>query len=280
MNKADINFNCIGKQILQGSTVEKTRATWEDGKSAGTRAVFFTKTDYDLATEFPISQQRKQYWKNAIREMLWIHQQHSNNVNDLGLKIWDQWADENGSIGKAYGYQAGLVYEWEDTPEPMTQVERVLYLLKHNPASRRMYITFINNKDITKKNLQECLHTVEFTVLDGKLHMVAYQRSGDFLVASGPGGYNEIQYAALQLMIAHCSGFEPGTFVHTVVNHHIYDRHLETTEDLVHTKIPTTEMPRLYLDTDEKRFFKIKLEDFRLENYNFVKDVKGIEVAE
>lgn len=284
MTKADEYYYEKSKQILgwKGRDVDKTRAEWSDGTKAGTKAIFADVSNYDLGKEFPITTLRKQYWKNAIKEMLWIHQKHSNNVKELGLKIWDQWADEDGSIGKSYGYQAGKVFQWADTPLPMTQIERVIYLLEHEPNSRRIHITLRNNDDVKEKALEECAHTVEFCVLDGKLNMVLIQRSGDFLTASGPGGYNEIQYAALQFALAHVSELEVGEFSHLVTNQHIYDKHIPEVKELIEiceSMSITPTFPKLKINTEEKDFFKLKVEDFEMLNYKPIERTVKFEVA-
>lgn len=289
MNKADTLYVDQARAILKEELVKETRAEWETGIKAGAKVAFVTVSRYDLSKEFPIMSLRKQLWKNAIEEIFWIHQKFSNNIKDLNSKIWNQWADENGSIGTAYGYQAGKKYKWDDVPFECTQIERVFYLLKNEPSSRRMYITLRNPAEAINKRLDECAHTVEFTVKNNKLNMVLLQRSGDYLTASSPGSWNEIQYATLQLAIAHCTGLEPGEFVHTVTNHHIYDRHEEQVKELINLyektfkKIENGEIfdkfPKLIIKTEEKDFFKLKPEDFEIINYEPLSIVKNIKVA-
>lgn len=279
MNKADLLFLEQVREILGQTTEQKTRAKWADGTNSKTKAIFAAVTKFDLAKEFPIITFKKQYWKSAIKEVFWIHQKYSNNINELGLKIWDQWADENGSIKKAYGYQTGKKYKWEDVPHECTQIERVLYLLKKDPSSRRMRITMINNEEVTEKALEECAHTVEFTVLNNKLNMILNQRSGDHCIAAGAGGWNEIQYAALQIAIAHCSDLEIGEFAHVTTNLHIYDKHVETVKELVKLK-PSEKIPILKIKAEApKNFFELTEKDFELLNYEPQMEIKNLEVA-
>lgn len=286
-NKADREFSAMGKDIfMNGDKIPETRAVWKDGEVSNTLAKFAAKTSYDLCKTFPILSLREQNWKGAIKELLWIHQKYSNNINDLGMKIWDSWKLEDDTIGKSYGYQAGKVYQWKDTPEPMTQIERVLYLLKKEPHSRRMHITLRNNADVTEKALEECAHTIEFMVAGNKLNMILLQRSGDFLTASGPGGWNEIQYAALHLAIAHCSDLIPGTFTHVTTNQHIYNRHFEQVQAIlgdVEFRRESGELkeiePLMKITSKTKDFFQLTEHDFELIGYQPGKKLKGIEVA-
>ncbi len=286
-NKADDLFSKMGKQFfMDGFKIPETRATWADGEVSNTLALFATQTKFDLSKTFPILSLREQNWQAAIKEMFWIHQKYSNNVNDLGLKIWDQWKKEDDTIGKSYGYQAGKIYQWSDTPEPMTQIERVIYLIKNEPFSRRMHITLKNNAEVTEKALEECVHTVEFMVADGKLNMLVSQRSGDFLIASAPGGWNEIQYAALQMAIAHCCDLIPGEFAHIVANHHVYNRHFQPVQSMLGEVAFNQEEgkivkknPLMKIIATHKNFFELTEKDFILLDYEPNKKLKGLEVA-
>ena len=269
MTKADKYFKKQAKKILKKGTEQETRAKWEDGTRAKTKAIFGTKTRYNLKEGFPITNFRRQYLKSAIKEILWIHQKYSNIVEELGsLKnIWEKWVKNDGTIGKSYGYQAGKKYKWSDTPEQMTQIERVLYLLKTDKNNRRLAITFINNEETIEKSLQECAHTIEFTVIGKTLNAVLYQRSGDFLTASSPGGWKEIQYAALTMMIAHCSDLEPGEFMHTVVNQHIYDHHEKIIKEILKEKTKEKQ-PKVFIKPGAtKNFFELTEKDFVVLDY-------------
>ena len=283
MNYADKLFLKEGKDILAGITndgVTGVRPVWSDGTTANTIAKFGSITRYDLSKGLPITTLRRQFWKGAIQELIWIWVKNSNNIKDLPLKIWDSWADENGSIGKAYGYQLAKKIEF---PEGyMTQVERVIYLLKNKPGDRRMVVTIWNNEDMKDMGLVPCAHTITFSVIGGKLNAVLDQRSGDFLAASGPGGYNEIQYATLIYMLAHISNLDVGEFIHLTVNHHIYDRHIEYVKELI--KIgeefnTNSDMPKLVIKNDVKDFFDFKIEDFELIGYQPKSKSNKIEIA-
>ena len=283
MNYSDKLFIQEARDILVGDTndgLEGVRPVWSDGTTANTIAKFASITRYDLAKGLPITTLRRQFWKGAIKELLWIWVKNSNNIKDLDLKIWDSWADETGSIGKAYGYQLGKKI---DFPEGnMTQVERVIYLLKNKPGDRRMVVTIWNNEDMKDMGLVPCAHTITFSVIGGKLNAVLDQRSGDFLAASGPGGYNEIQYATLVYMLAHIANLEVGEFVHLTVNHHIYDRHIDYVKELIaigeefETK---SELPKLVIKNNVKDFFDFTIEDFELVGYEPKSKSNRIEIA-
>ena len=283
MNYSDKLFIEEAKDILAGTTndgLEGVRPIWSDGTTANTVAKFASITRYDLSKGLPISTLRRQYWKGAIQELIWIWVKNSNNIKDLSLKIWDSWADENGSIGKAYGYQLGKKI---DFPEGnMTQVERVLYLLKNKPGDRRMVVTLWNNEDMKDMGLVPCAHTITFSVIGGKLNAVLDQRSGDFLTASGPGGYNEIQYATLIYMLAHITGLEVGEFVHLTVNHHIYDRHIDSVKKLIvigEEFESKSELPKLIIKNNVENFFDFTLDDFELIGYEPKSKSNRIEIA-
>lgn len=283
MNYSDKLFIQEAKDILTGSTndgLDGVRPVWADGTTANTVAKFGSITRYDLSKGLPITTLRRQYWKGAIQELIWIWVKNSNNIKDLPLKIWDSWADENGSIGKAYGYQLGKKI---DFPEGnMTQVERVIYLLKNKPGDRRMVVTIWNNEDMKDMGLVPCAHTITFSVIGGKLNAVLDQRSGDFLAASGPGGYNEIQYATLIYMMAHIADLEVGEFVHLTVNHHIYDRHIDSVKEMIAIgeEFDTeSELPKLIIKNNVENFFDFTIDDFELVGYNPKSKSNKIEIA-
>ena len=284
MNYTDKQFLKIAKDIIENgisnSDDKGLRAKWEDGSIASTKAIFSTITRYDLSKGLPITTLRRQFWKGAIQELIWIWIKNSNNIKDLPLKIWDSWADDNGSIGKAYGYQLGKVIEFPEGR--MTQVERLIYLLKNKPGDRRMVVTIWSNEDMKEMGLVPCAHTITFSVIGGKLNAVLDQRSGDFLAASGPGGYNEIQYATLVYMLAHIVNLEVGEFVHLTVNHHIYDRHIDYVKELVTIgeEIDTvSEQPKLIIKNKVEDFFDFTIEDFELVGYEPKSKSNKIEIA-
>ena len=283
MNYSDKLFIQEAKDILTGSTndgLDGVRPVWADGTTANTVAKFGSITRYDLSKGLPITTLRRQYWKGAIQELIWIWVKNSNNIKDLPLKIWDSWADENGSIGKAYGYQLGKKI---DFPEGnMTQVERLIYLLKNKPGDRRMVVTIWNNEDMKDMGLVPCAHTITFSVIGGKLNAVLDQRSGDFLAASGPGGYNEIQYATLIYMMAHIADLEVGEFVHLTVNHHIYDRHIDSVKEMIaigEEFNTESELPKLIIKNKIENFFDFTIDDFELVGYNPKSKSNKIEIA-
>jgi len=283
MNYSDKLFIKEAKDILAGATndgLDGVRPVWSDGTTANTVAKFASITRYDLSKGLPITTLRRQYWKGAIQELIWIWVKNSHNIKDLPLKIWDSWADENGSIGKAYGYQLGKKI---DFPEGnMTQVERVIYLLKNKPGDRRMVVTIWNNEDMKDMGLVPCAHTITFSVIGGKLNAVLDQRSGDFLAASGPGGYNEIQYATLVYMMAHIANLEVGEFVHLTVNHHIYDRHIDYVKEMIviGEEFDTeSELPKLIIKNKVENFFDFTIDDFDLIGYEPKSKSNKIEIA-
>lgn len=264
MSYADEIFikNC--REILENGVTDeslKVRPKWEDGTSAYTKSVFGIVNRYDLSKEFPILTLRRTYWKSALDELLWIWQKKSNNVNELNSHIWDQWADENGSIGKAYGYQLGIKHKYKEGE--FDQVDRVLFDLKNNPNSRRIITNIYNHADLSEMHLYPCAYSVTFSVKDGKLNAILNQRSNDFLAANN---WNVVQYALLVHIFAKVSGLLPGELLHVIADAHIYDRHIPIIEELISR--PTFDAPKLEIGeiTD---FYKISVDDFKLENYKF-----------
>ncbi len=158
------------------------RPKWDDGTPAHTVKKFGIVNRYDLRKEFPILTIRRTFWKSAVDELLWIWQKKSNNINDLGSKIWDSWADESGSIGKAYGYQLGVKHQYREGM--FDQVDRVLYDLKHNPASRRILTNIYNFQDLHEMNLYPCAYSMTFNVSGNTLNGILNQRSQDMLTAN------------------------------------------------------------------------------------------------
>lgn len=264
MSYADEIFikNC--KEILENGVTDESlqvRPKWEDGTSAYTKSVFGIVNRYDLSKEFPILTLRRTYWKSALDELLWIWQKKSNNVNELSSHIWDQWADEKGSIGKAYGYQLGIKHKYKEGE--FDQVDRVLFDLKNNPNSRRIITNIYNHADLSEMHLYPCAYSVTFSVKDGKLNAILNQRSNDFLAANN---WNVVQYALLVHIFAKVSNLLPGELLHVIADAHIYDRHIPIIEELISR--PTFDAPKLEM-ADITDFYKVTLDDFKLENYNY-----------
>lgn len=264
MSYADELFikNC--KDILENGvwdTDMAVRPKWDDGESAHTISRFGIVNRYDLSKEFPILTLRRTYWKSALNELLWIWQKKSNNVKDLKSHIWDQWTDETGSIGKAYGYQLGIKHKYKEGE--FDQVDRVLFDLKNNPNSRRIMTNIYNHQDLSEMKLYPCAYSMTFSVKDGKLNGLLNQRSNDFLTANN---WNVVQYALLVHLFAKVSGLGVGEFVHVIADAHIYDRHVPIIEEII--KKPTFEAPKLIIN-DIDDFYKITEEDVRVEDYRF-----------
>ncbi len=263
MSYADQVFiqNC--KDILsQGvwDTDLPVRPRWEDGTPAHTVKLFGVVNRYDLRKEFPILTVRKQFLKSAIDELLWIWQKKSNNIHDLSSHVWDAWADADGSIGKAYGYQLGVKH---DFPEgKMDQVDWILHTLKHSPASRRMVTNIFNHQDLREMGLQPCAYSMTFNVSGSTLNGILNQRSQDMLTANG---WNVMQYAALLKMFAQVSGLEAGELIHVIADAHIYDRHVPIVEEIIQ-RAPY-EAPKLWMDPDITDFYAFTKNSFRLEGY-------------
>lgn len=275
MSKADTIFIEMCKDILENGVTsegEVVRAKWEDGTLAHTIKKFAVVNRYNLAEEFPILTLRGTNLKAAIDEILWIWQKKSNNIKDLNSRIWDSWADSEGSIGKAYGYQLGVKHKYREGE--FDQVDRVLFDLKNNPYSRRIIVSMYNHSDLNEMNLYPCAYSMTFNVTGNKLNAILNQRSNDILVANN---WNVTQYAVLVHMFAQVSGLEAGELVHVISDAHIYDRHIPLVKDLIsRTPFPA---PKLVINPDVKSFYEFKVEDFTLENYQRGAQIKGIPVA-
>ena len=263
MSYADEIFiqNC--REILTGGvwdTDREVRPRWEDGAPAHTVKKFGIVNRYDLQREFPVITLRKQYLRSAVDELLWIWQKKSNNIRDLHSHIWDAWADESGSIGKAYGYQLGVKHRYPEGE--MDQVDRVLYDLKHNPTSRRILTSLYNHHDLSEMALYPCAWSVTFNVSGNTLNAVLNQRSQDMLTANG---WNVMQYAALVHMLAQVSGLVPGELVHVIADAHIYDRHVPIIEELI-ARTPY-DAPQFWMNRSVTDFYAFTRDDFRLEGY-------------
>ena len=276
MSKADGIFINMCKQVLESgydTKGEKVRPKWPDGTSAYTIKKFGVVNTYDLSEEFPAITLRKTYIKSAIDEILWIWQKKSNNIHDLKSHIWDQWADKDGSIGKAYGYQLGVKHKYKEGE--MDQVDRVLYDLKNNPYSRRIMTNIYVHQDLHEMALYPCAYSVTFNVTGDRLNAILNQRSQDILAA---GNWNVVQYAALVMMIAQVSGLKPGILMHVIADAHIYDRHIPIVKDLI-TR-PTYPAPKVTLNPLVKNFYEFTVDDFTIEDYQTGPQVKGITIEE
>ncbi|HJA64563.1 MAG TPA: thymidylate synthase [Candidatus Intestinimonas stercoravium] len=265
MSRADELFiqNC--KDILAHGTWDTdlpVRPRWEDGSPAHTVKRFGIVDRYDLREEFPVQTIRRMAFKTSLDELLWIWQKKSNNIHDLHSRIWDAWADESGSIGKAYGYQLGVKHHYPEGD--MDQVDRVLYDLKHQPWSRRILTSLYQHADLHAMRLYPCAWSMTFNVSGRTLNAVLDQRSQDMLTANG---WNVMQYAALVHMLAQVSGLEAGELVHVIADAHIYDRHVPIVEELI-ARAPY-DAPRLWIDPAVDDFYAFTPDSLRLEGYQY-----------
>lgn len=275
MSYADKLFikNC--RDILENGvwdTDYEVRPHWEDGTPAHTIKLFGIVNRYDLSKEFPIMTLRRIYWKSALDEILWIWQKKSNNIKDLNSKVWDEWADENGSIGKAYGYQMGLKSEYKEGW--FDQTDRILYDLKNNPTSRRILSNIYNIPDLHEMHLYPCAYSMTFNVSGRKLNAILNQRSQDMLTANN---WNVCQYALLLMIIAQVTGFEPGEFVHVIADAHIYDRHVDMVRTLIEKE--PFDAPKLRINPDVKDFYEFSKDDVSIEGYKYHEFNEKIPVA-
>ena len=263
MSLADKMFKSMCKDILENGVDtkgEKVRPHWEDGEPAYTIKKFGVVNRYDLSKDFPLITLRPISLKAAIDEILWIWQKKSNNINDLNSHIWDSWPDENGSIGKAYGYQMGVKHKYREGEFDM--VDRVLYDLKNNPCSRRIMTNLYTFADLHEMALYPCAYSMTFNVTDGKLCAILNQRSQDMLAANA---WNVAQYAALVMMFAQVSGLEAGELVHVIADAHIYDRHIPIVEELIKREVYPA--PEVILDKSITNFYDFTPESFTVNNY-------------
>ncbi|MBQ8896307.1 MAG: thymidylate synthase [Clostridia bacterium] len=263
MSSADKAFVATCLDIIENGTPvfdERVRPRWEDGTPAYTIKKFGVVNRYDLSKEFPLLTIRPISFTKAVDEILWIWQKKSNNINDLNSKIWDAWADENGSIGKAYGYQMGVKHKYREGEFDM--VDRVLYDLKNNPCSRRIMTNMYNFQDLHEMALYPCAYSMTFNVVDGKLCAILNQRSQDMLAANA---WNVAQYAALVLMLAQASGLQPGELVHVIADAHIYDRHIPIVKEIITRE--QFDAPKVTLDPSITDFYAFTPESFTVENY-------------
>ena len=274
MSLADELFieNC--RDILANGVSDEgceVRPRWEDGTPAHTIKKFCVVNRYDLQKEFPIMTLRRVYYRSAIDEILWIYQKKSNRVADLSSHIWDAWADENGTIGKAYGYQLGVKHHYPEGE--FDQVDKVLYDLTHNPNSRRIMTNTYNHADLSEMQLAPCAYSMTFNVSRNRLNAILNQRSQDMLTANN---WNVCQYAALLIMFAKATGFEPGELVHVIADAHIYDRHIPLVEELIGKK--PYPAPKMQVE-DITDFYRFTKNSFTAVDYKFHEFTEKIPVA-
>lgn len=275
MSLADNIFIDMCKDVIENGTStegEKVRPVWEDGTSAYTIKRFGVVNRYDLRKEFPALTLRKTALKSAMDEILWIWQKKSNNVHDLNSHIWDEWADEDGSIGKAYGYQLGKKYTFKQGK--MDQVDNVLWQLKNDRYSRRILTNMYNFDDLSEMNLEPCAYSVTFNVKGDTLNAILNQRSQDILTANN---WNVVQYSLLLMMMANVSGLKAGELVHVISDAHIYDRHVDIVKELIAR--PQYPAPKVTLNPEVKNFYDYTVDDLTVENYEHNPQVKNIPVA-
>ncbi|MBS5334245.1 MAG: thymidylate synthase [Firmicutes bacterium] len=275
MSKADVLFVNMCKEILENgysSEGQTVRARWEDGTPAHTIKTFGVVNRYNLAEEFPALTLRPTAIKTAVDEVLWIWQRKSNNIKDLKGHIWDEWADEEGSIGKAYGYQMGIKYKFAQGE--MDQVDNVLWQLKNTPYSRRILTNIYKFDDLAEMNLEPCAYSMTFNVTGDRLNGILNQRSQDILAANN---WNVVQYSVLLHMFAQVSGLKAGELVHVISDAHIYDRHIPVIEELI--KRPQYPAPKFSLNPDITNFYDFTVDDIKIEDYQKNPQILNIPIA-
>ena len=275
MSQADVLFVNMCEEILErgfSSEGQVVRARWEDGTPAHTVKIFGVVNRYRLQEEFPALTLRPTAIKTAVDEMLWIWQKKSNNIHDLKGHIWDEWADEDGSIGKAYGYQMGIPYHFAQGE--MDQVDNVLWQLKNTPYSRRILTNMYNFSDLSEMNLEPCAYSMTFNVTGKTLNAILHQRSQDILTANN---WNVVQYAVLMHMLAQVSGLEAGELVHVIADAHIYDRHIPLVKEMI--RRPQYPAPKFHLNPEIKNFYDFTPDDVIIEDYQKNPQIFNIPVA-
>lgn len=281
MSYADKVFVAMCQDILENGTStegELVRPHWEDGTSAYTIKKFGVVNRYDLSKEFPAITLRKTYIKSATDELLWIWQKKSNNIHDLKSHVWDEWVDEDGSIGKAYGYQLGVKHQYKEGM--MDQVDRVIYDLKHTPFSRRILTNIYVHQDLHEMNLYPCAYSMTFNVTQKKgddrltLNGILNQRSQDVLAANN---WNVCQYAVLMHMLAQVCDMRVGELVHVIADAHIYDRHVPIVKELIER--PQYDAPKFWLNPDIKDFYQFTTDDIKITDYVTGEQIKDIPIA-
>lgn len=275
MSKADVLFVNMCKDILDNgfsSEGQAVRAVWEDGTPAHTIKKFGVVNRYNLQEEFPALTLRPTAIKSAVDEILWIWQKKSNNIKDLNSHIWDEWADEDGSIGKAYGYQLGVKYDFHQGR--MDQVDNVIWQLKNTPYSRRIMTNIYKFDDLMEMGLEPCAYSMTFNVTGNRLNAILNQRSQDILAANN---WNVVQYSVLLMMFAQVCGLEPGELVHVIADAHIYDRHIPIIRELIAR--PQFPAPKFELNPEIKDFYDFTVNDIRVMEYQKNEQIKNIPIA-
>jgi len=275
MSYADKVFVDMCQDIIDNgfsSEGQKVRPVWEDGTPAHTIKKFGVVNRYDLQKEFPALTLRPTAIKSAVDELLWIWQRKSNRVEDLNSHIWDEWSDKEGTIGKAYGYQLGLKYKFEQGE--MDQVDNVLWQLKNQPYSRRILTNIFNFQDLYEMGLEPCAYSMTFNVTGDKLNAILNQRSQDTLAANN---WNVVQYSVLIHMFAQVSGLKVGELVHVIADAHIYDRHVPIIKEMIER--PRFSAPKFELNPDIKNFYDFTIDDVLIENYEKNPQIKNIPIA-
>ena len=282
MSKADLIFKAMCRDILENGTDTKdeiVRPVWTDtGEKAYTIKQFGVVNKYDLREEFPALTLRKTALKTAMDEILWIYQRKSNNIKDLKGHIWDEWADENGSIGTAYGYVVGEKFEFKG--EQIDQMDYVLKQLKETPYSRRIMTNLYQFHDLATGHLDPCCYSATYNVTKDKnsdklvLNMVLNQRSQDILAANN---WNVCQYAILLMMVAQVNDMIPGQLIHVIADAHIYDRHVDIIKELIER--PELPAPKVYLNPEVKNFYDFTTDDLIVEGYEAGEQIKNIPIA-
>ena len=275
MSRADQLFKAMCRTILEegySSEGQQVRARWADGAPAHTIKTFGVVNRYNLSEEFPALTLRPTALKSAFDEILWIWQKKSNNIRDLGSRIWDEWADESGSIGKAYGYQLRVRYRFPHGE--MDQVDNVLWQLKNTPYSRRIMTNIYNFSDLMEMGLEPCAYSMTFNVTGDRLNGILNQRSQDILAANN---WNVVQYSLLLMMFAQVSGLKPGELVHVIADAHIYDRHVPLIRELLER--PEFPAPKVTLNPDIQDFYQFTVHDLKVENYETNPQIRDIPIA-
>lgn len=275
MNNVDKKYIEIAKKILEkGYDEEKlnkeVRPVWEDGESAYTKFLPQQVVRYEKG-EVPLVSLRKIAWKSAIKEILWIYQDRSNDVNLLKEKYkvnyWDSWKNEKGNLGTAYGYQINKKFKSPETGKMTNQIDRLIDQIKNNPLNRRLIMNLIDVDDMADMTLIPCAFLTMWTVSGEYLNLTLIQRSGDFLAAAAPGGINAFQYYVLLRMIAQVTGYKAGDFVHFIQNYHIYKKHIPSVEKIMEIKVDEKSKPRLEINPEIKNFKDFTIDDFKLLDY-------------
>ena len=275
MSRADQLFVNMCRDILDNgysSEGQTVRAKWPDGTPAHTIKRFGVVNRYDLSQEFPALTLRPTAIKSATDEILWIWQKKSNNIQELNSSIWDSWADENGSIGKAYGYQLGVKYKFAQGE--MDQVDNVLWQLRHTPYSRRIMTNIYKFDDLSQMRLEPCAYSMTFNVTGDKLNAILNQRSQDILAANN---WTVVQYSVLLHMLAQVSGLAAGELVHVIADAHIYDRHVPIIEEML--RRPQYPAPKFTLNPEVKDFYRFTVADLKIEDYEKNPQIKDIPIA-